>query len=93
MNLAATLDNKVVSQTEWLRARRDLLAKEKELTRQTDELARLRQELPWTRVEKDYVFEGPRGKLRLADLFDGRGQLAVYHFMLGPNWAEGCPGC
>jgi predicted dithiol-disulfide oxidoreductase (DUF899 family) len=86
-------DHKVVSKSEWLRARRDLLAKEKELTRLSDEMARLRQELPWTRVEKDYVFEGPKGKLHLADLFDGRCQLAVYHFMLGPDFAEGCPGC
>lgn len=83
----------MVSQSEWLRARRDLLAKEKELTRQSDELARLRLELPWTRVEKDYVFDGPKGKVRLADLFEGRSQLAVYHFMLGPDWVEGCPGC
>src|SRR5580704_2406503 len=93
MNPTATIDHKVVSQKEWLRARRELLAKEKELTRQTDELARLRQELPWTQVEKDYVFEGSKGKVHLADLFRGHNQLAVYHFMLGPDWAEGCPGC
>jgi predicted dithiol-disulfide oxidoreductase (DUF899 family) len=93
MNPTATLDHPVVSQSEWLRARRDLLAKEKELTRQSDELARQRLELPWTRVEKDYVFDGPKGRVRLADLFEGRSQLAVYHFMLGPDWVEGCPGC
>jgi predicted dithiol-disulfide oxidoreductase (DUF899 family) len=93
MNSTATLDHKIVSKNEWQRARTDLLAKEKELTRQSDEVARLRREFPWTRVEKDYVFEGPKGKLRLADLFEGRSQLAVYHFMLGPDSVEGCPGC
>ena len=80
-------------QSEWLRAHSEFLAKEKELTRLSDELARQRRELPWTRVEKEYVFTGPQGKLSLADLFDGRSQLATYHFMFGPDWAEGCPGC
>jgi len=84
---------KVVSHQEWLRARKEFLAKEKEFTRQRDELSRLRRELPWERVEKNYVFEGAAGKLSLGDLFDGRDQLAVYHFMLGPGWQEGCKGC
>ena len=84
---------KVVSQTEWLAARKEFLAKEKEFTRQRDELSRLRRELPWEKVEKSYVFEGPRGKETLADLFDGRSQLIVYHFMFGPGWKEGCPSC
>jgi predicted dithiol-disulfide oxidoreductase (DUF899 family) len=90
---AGTLDHKVVSKSEWQRTVKDFLAKEKELTEKSDELARQRRELPWTRVEKNYVFEGPQGKVSLADLFDGRSQLAVYHFMLGPDATEGCPGC
>ena len=89
----APSNQKVVSQSEWLRAQRDFLAKEKELTRLSDELARERRELPWTRVEKEYVFTAPQGKLSLADLFGGRSQLATYHFMFGPDWEEGCPGC
>ena len=89
----ATIDHKVVSSKEWLRAHGDFLAKEKELTRLSDELARRRRELPWARVEKDYAFTGPKGKLSLADLFNGRSQLATYHFMFGPDWEEGCPGC
>lgn len=84
---------KVVSQTEWLAARRNLLSKEKEFTRLRDELSRQRRELPWEKVEKRYEFEGPNGGLTLADLFDGRSQLVVYHFMLGPGWREGCPSC
>jgi predicted dithiol-disulfide oxidoreductase (DUF899 family) len=84
---------KVVSPAEWLAARKVLLAKEKEFTRQRDELSRLRRELPWEKVEKQYIFEGPNGKETLADLFDKRSQLIVYHFMLGPGWKEGCPSC
>lgn len=86
-------NHKVVSQAEWLAARRDLLKKEKEHTRQGDALARERQELPWVKVEKAYVFDGPKGKEKLADLFDGKSQLVVYHFMFGPDWQEGCPSC
>jgi predicted dithiol-disulfide oxidoreductase (DUF899 family) len=78
---------------EWLAARRELLAREKELTRTSDELARQRQELPWVAVEKDYVFETNDGPKRLAELFDGRSQLLVYHFMHGPLTPDGCPGC
>jgi predicted dithiol-disulfide oxidoreductase (DUF899 family) len=83
----------VVSREEWLAARRALLAKEKELTRHRDELARQRQQLPWVAIEKPYVFEGPNGVLSLSDLFEGRSQLAVYHFMFGPDWEQGCPSC
>ena len=85
--------HKVVSQSEWLRAHQEFLAKEKEYTRMGDELARQRRELPWTRVEKQYVFDAPQGKMSLADLFGDRSQLAIYHFMFGPDWTEGCPGC
>jgi len=85
--------SRAVSAEQWLAARKQLLAKEKELTRQRDEVARARRELPWVRVEKRYVFDGPHGKESLADLFDGRGQLIVYHFMFGPEWKEGCPSC
>jgi predicted dithiol-disulfide oxidoreductase (DUF899 family) len=93
MNPTAALEREVVSQQQWLQAHRDFLAKEKELTKLSDDLARQRRELPWTRVEKDYLFTGPRGKATLADLFNGRSQLATYHFMFGPDWDEGCPGC
>jgi predicted dithiol-disulfide oxidoreductase (DUF899 family) len=85
--------HKVVSREEWLKARQAHLAKEKELTRLRDELSRQRRELPWVKVEKNYVFDGPQGKETLADLFDGRSQLIVYHFMFGPGWEEGCPSC
>jgi predicted dithiol-disulfide oxidoreductase (DUF899 family) len=84
---------KVVPQAEWVAARKELLKKEKEFTRLRDELSRKRRELPWEKVEKQYVFDGPNGKETLADLFDGRNQLIVYHFMLGPGWKEGCPSC
>src|SRR5688500_1648317 len=86
-------DHKIVSHDEWLEARRAHLAKEKQLTRDRDELARERRELPWERVERDYVFDTPRGKASLADLFAGRGQRFTYHFMFGPEWKEGCPSC
>jgi predicted dithiol-disulfide oxidoreductase (DUF899 family) len=84
---------KTVSHEEWIEARKQFLAKEKEFTRLRDELSRQRRDLPRERVEKNYVFEGPRGKEVLGDLFDKRGQLIVYHFMLGPGWSEGCPSC
>jgi predicted dithiol-disulfide oxidoreductase (DUF899 family) len=84
---------KIVTADEWLAARKLLLAKEKELTRRRDELAAERRELPWVRVEKSYVFAGPSGKETLVELFAGRSQLVVYHFMLGPGWKEGCPSC
>ncbi|MGZ8709753.1 MAG: DUF899 domain-containing protein [Thermoanaerobaculia bacterium] len=78
---------------EWLTARLDLLAAEKELTRRSDELARRRQELPWVRIEKEYRFEIDEGSASLADLFRGRSQLLVYHFMFGPDYTAGCPSC
>jgi len=89
----ALQQHKVVRRDEWVAARKELLAKEKEFTRQRDEISRLRRELPWEKIEKNYTFEGPHGKETLADLFDGRSQLVIYHFMLGPNWKEGCPSC
>ena len=84
---------RVVSRDEWLAARKQLLAKEKQLTRQRDAVSDERRELPWLKVEKNYVFDGPDGKETLADLFQGKNQLIVYHFMFGPEWNEGCPRC
>jgi len=84
---------KVVSPQQWVAARKRLLAKEKEFTRQRDELSRLRREMPWEKVEKKYAFEGSNGTEMLTELFDGRTQLIVYHFMFGPGWKEGCPSC
>jgi predicted dithiol-disulfide oxidoreductase (DUF899 family) len=78
---------------EWLKARLELLKAEKELTRRSDELALQRQELPWVRIDKDYQFETDKGKVSLADLFDGRSQLLIYHFMFGPDYKAGCPAC
>jgi predicted dithiol-disulfide oxidoreductase (DUF899 family) len=86
-------NHKIVSPAEWVAARMDLLRKEKEFTRLRDQLSQQRRELPWEKVEKQYVFDGPSGKETLADLFNGKSQLAVYHFMLGPDWPEGCPSC
>jgi predicted dithiol-disulfide oxidoreductase (DUF899 family) len=83
----------VVSKQQWTEARKALLAKEKENTRQRDELARQRRQLPWVKIEENYTFDTPQGKLTLADLFRGKSQLIVYHFMFGPDWAEGCPSC
>jgi predicted dithiol-disulfide oxidoreductase (DUF899 family) len=85
--------NQVVSRDEWLSARLALLEQEKELTRRSDELARRRQELPWVRIDKDYRFDTEEGSASLADLFKGRSQLIVYHFMFGPDFAAGCPSC
>jgi predicted dithiol-disulfide oxidoreductase (DUF899 family) len=84
---------KVVSREEWLEARRAHLAREKELTRLRDQIARERRELPWVRVEKPYVFESTKGKETLAQLFGSHTQLLIYHFMFGPGWEEGCPSC
>ena len=88
-----TVNHPVVSHEEWLTARRALLEKEKALTRQTEEMSRLQRSLPWERVTKEYVFDGPAGRETLADLFDGRSQLIVYHFMFHPDEAAGCPHC
>ena len=85
--------NQVVSRDAWLEARRQLLAREKEATHLRDSVNAERQALPWVKVDKDYVFNTPTGRKSLADLFDGRSQLIVYHFMLGPDWKAGCPGC
>lgn len=83
----------IVSKEEWLAARRLLLAREKELTAQRDLVNAERRRLPWLPVDKAYVFDGPKGRESLADLFEGRSQLIVYHFMFGPGWEEGCPSC
>ena len=85
--------HRVVPSDEWVVARKELLEKEKEFTRLRDELSEQRRQLPWERVEKEYVFEGPGGKESLSDLFAGRSQLIVYHFMFGPEWSEGCKIC
>ena len=85
--------HKIVSREEWLAARIGLLNEEKELTRRSDELARRRQELPWVRIDKEYRFDTDEGSASLADLFRGRSQLLVYHFMFGPDYAAGCPSC
>ncbi len=86
-------DHRVVSRAEWLTARTAFLSKEKEFTRLRDELSRERRALPWVKVDKAYVFDGPSGPETLADLFGGRSQLVVYHFMFSPEWDEGCPHC
>ena len=86
-------NHKVVSREEWLVARQQHLAKEKEFTRLRDELSQQRRELPWERVDKPYVFDGPNGKESFADLFIGRSQLIVSHFLFGPDWNEGCKSC
>lgn len=85
--------NQVVSREVWLEARRALLAREKEATHLRDSVNAERLALPWVKVDKSYMFDTPAGKRSLADLFDGRSQLLVYHFMLGPDWEAGCPGC
>lgn len=87
------MKHEVVSQAEWIEASRALLAEEKAWTRERDRLTAKRRALPWVRIEKDYLFEGPNGPVSLADLFDGRSQLVVYHFMFAPDWDEGCTGC
>ena len=86
-------EHEIVSPEEWLVARKDLLSNEKQLTRLRDKLAAERRALPWVKIDKEYVFDAPEGKVTLADLFAGRGQLVIYHFMFGPNWQEGCPSC
>jgi predicted dithiol-disulfide oxidoreductase (DUF899 family) len=87
------MHHRVVSRDEWLAARKAHLAKEKELTRLRDQLSAERRELPWVRIEKHYEFDGAQCRETLADLFDGRSQLIIKHFMLGPGWQEGCVGC
>src|SRR5689334_6123365 len=85
--------HKIVSRDEWTEARKKLLVEEKDLTRRSDEVARHRQELPWVRIEKEYRFDTEKGNTSLSDLFCGRSQLLVYHFMFGPDYAAGCPHC
>lgn len=89
----AMTKHKVGTRKEWLSARIDLLKAEKELTRRSDELARMRQELPWVKVDKNYEFDTDEGKASLTDLFRGRSQLLIYHFMFGPDYKAGCPSC
>ena len=83
----------IVTEAEWLVARKDLLAREKEFTRQRDALSAARRKLPMVKIDKEYIFDGANGKETLADLFGGRSQLIVYHFMFGPGWEEGCKSC
>lgn len=87
------MDHRTGTSEEWLEARKALLAREKELTRARDELAAARRALPWVKVEKAYVFDSTDGQVTLADLFEHRSQLMIYHFMYGPDWEAGCPGC
>lgn len=84
---------RIVTEAEWLVARKDLLTREKQLTRLRDDVSNYRRGLPWVKIDKEYAFDGPNGKETLVDLFDGRSQLIVYHFMLGPGWQEGCKSC
>ncbi|MCC2675988.1 MAG: hypothetical protein K0R58_2935 [Ramlibacter sp.] len=90
---AATAPHPVASRAGWIAQRKKLLAREKEMTRLSDQIAAERRALPWLRIEKDYVFDTPEGPCRLSDLFQGRRQLMVQHFMLAPGWEEGCPNC
>jgi len=87
------MDHPTVSREEWIAARKELLNKEKELSHLQDEVSRQRRELPWVKVEKEYIFETPVGRKTLAELFNGNSQLVVYHFMFGPGWKAGCVGC
>ena len=87
------MKNQIVSQEKWVSARKELLKKEKEFTQLRDQLSKQRQKLPWALIEKEYVFDGPNGKESLGDLFGKNSQLIVYHFMLDPEWDEGCKAC
>jgi predicted dithiol-disulfide oxidoreductase (DUF899 family) len=86
-------NHEIVSQDEWMKARKDLLAKEKEFTHSRDQLTQKIRDLPWVRVDKEYVFDGSKGKQTLSEIFDGKSQLIVYHFMFDPSWDTGCPSC
>jgi len=88
-----TEDRKVVSPKEWVAARKKLLVKEKKFSKLRDALAAERRRLPWVKIDKDYVFDGPEGRVTLAELFRGKSQLIIYHFMFGPGWGEGCAHC
>jgi predicted dithiol-disulfide oxidoreductase (DUF899 family) len=91
--MVRTIHNRVVSREEWIAARRQLLVKEKELTRRSDQLSEERRELPWVWIDKEYIFDGPDGTVTLAELFGNRSHLVITHFMLDPGWEEGCVGC
>ncbi|UUZ75639.1 DUF899 domain-containing protein [Polaromonas sp. P1(28)-13] len=93
MTEASTMNHSVVSRDKWLAERKTLLAQEKELTRLRDQIASKRRALPWVRIEKNYLFDAPEGKRSLAELFEGRHQLMVQHFMFAPGWEQGCPSC
>jgi predicted dithiol-disulfide oxidoreductase (DUF899 family) len=88
-----TAMNKIVSEVEWVKARKALLKKEKKFTALRDQLSQQQRDLPWVAVNKEYIFEGKSGKQTLSELFDGRSQLIIYHFMFDPSWDEGCPHC
>src|SRR5215475_9516831 len=90
---ASSENHRVVSRDQWVAERKTLLAREKELTRLRDEIARERRALPWVRIDKNYVFDTPEGRRSLSELFEGRRQLLVQHFMFAPGWKEGCPSC
>jgi predicted dithiol-disulfide oxidoreductase (DUF899 family) len=90
---ALSRKHKIVSEEEWIAARKELLKREKEITRMRDRVGAERRNLPWVKIEKDYVFDTTNGRVKLADLFAGRSQLLIYHFMFGPDWKEGCPSC
>jgi predicted dithiol-disulfide oxidoreductase (DUF899 family) len=91
INTVRGIENrKVISQSEWLVARKKLLLEEKNFSKLRDELNLQRRKLPWVKVEKEYVFDGPTGKMTLADLFCGKSQINIYHFMFGPSWQQGC---
>ena len=91
--MKTTANHSTVTPSEWLAARKELLAEEKRLTRQMDAVSAKRRALPWVKIEKDYQFDSRRGRVSLAELFAGRSQLVIQHFMLGPGWGEGCPSC
>jgi predicted dithiol-disulfide oxidoreductase (DUF899 family) len=93
MSTCAIENQRIVSRDEWLVARKKLLIREKKLTHEKDAIAAERRQLPWVKVEENYVFDSPSGKKTLADLFGSKNQLIVYHFMFGPDWSEGCPSC
>src|ERR1700679_1179776 len=93
MKSTAIENHTVVSPEKWLAARREFLREEKDFSKLRDRLAARRRELPWVRVEKEYLFEFPNGRVSLADMFEGRSQLIVYHYMLAPGWEDGCRGC
>jgi predicted dithiol-disulfide oxidoreductase (DUF899 family) len=90
---AGDKEHKVVSQKDWLAARKRLLLKEKKFSKARDQLNKERRALPWMKIEKEYVFDSPEGKVTLAELFNGKSQLVTYHFMFGPGWGDGCPHC